>query len=134
MFRGKAACSTCHVIRGIGAQVGPDLSNLIHRDYASVLKDIIEPSATINPDAIGYVVTLNDGEEITGTRLGETAGELQIAQAGGKVVTLAKNSIAKSEPMRISLMPAEMDKALTKDELRDLMTFLLTEFPPPNGK
>jgi len=27
-----------------------------------------------------------------------------------------------------------MDKALTKDELRDLMTFLLTEFPPPNGK
>ena len=134
VFRGKAACSTCHVIRGIGAQVGPDLSNLIHRDYASVLKDIIEPSATINPDAIGYVVTLNDGEEITGTRLGETAGELQIAQAGGKVVTLAKNSIAKSEPMRISLMPAEMDKALTKDELRDLMTFLLTEFPPPNGK
>ena len=49
-------------------------------------------------------------------------------------MTLAKNSIAKSEPMRISLMPAEMDKALTKDELRDLMTFLLTEFPPPNGK
>ncbi len=134
IFRGKATCLTCHKIRGEGAQVGPDLSNLIHRDYASVLKDIVEPSATINPDAVGYVVTLKDGDQITGTRLGDTSEELQIAQAGGKVVKLAKSSISKTEPMKISLMPTGLDKALTKEELRDLMMFLLIESPMTNPK
>src|SRR5262249_5956753 len=32
-FGDKAACFTCHRIRGEGHLVGPDLSNLVHRDY-----------------------------------------------------------------------------------------------------
>jgi hypothetical protein len=28
---------------------------------ASVLRDIVEPSATIHPDGVGYTVTLKDG-------------------------------------------------------------------------
>ena len=134
LFRGQATCVTCHKIRGEGVVVGPDLSNLIHRDYASVRKDIVEPSATINPDAIGYVVQLKEDEEISGTRVGETATELHLAQPGGRVVKLPKSSIVKTQPMKVSLMPTGLDKALTPDELRDLLTFLLTEPPPPNSK
>ena len=134
IFRGKATCSTCHKIRGEGAQVGPDLSNLIHRDYASVLKDIADPNAAINPDAVGYIIRLKDGEDLTGTRLGETTTELQIAQVGGKIVNLQKSSIVKTEPMKVSLMPSGLDKALTSDELRDLMTFVLTESALPVAK
>ena len=66
------------------------------------------------------------GTETLRTRRGDTSEELQIAQAGGKVVKLAKSSIAKTEPMSISLMPTGLDKALTKEERRDLMMFLLT--------
>ena len=32
--------------------------------------------------------------------------------------------------MKTSLMPAGLDKALTAEELRDLMTYLLLEAPP----
>ena len=39
--------------------IGPDLSNLIHRDYASVLRDITQPSFAINPDYLTQTVTLN---------------------------------------------------------------------------
>ena len=49
-FGEQAACSKCHQIGGEGGTIGPDLSNLIYRDYASVYKDITEPSAAINPD------------------------------------------------------------------------------------
>jgi putative heme-binding domain-containing protein len=129
LFNGKAACATCHQLRGEGARVGPELSNLTHRDYASVLKDIAEPNATINPDAVGYIVTLKDGSAVAGTRLAETEAELQIAQPGGAVAKLAKVEIVKSEPMAVSLMPVGLDKALTAEELRDLMTYLLTERP-----
>ena len=134
IFQHKAACAACHKIRGEGAMVGPDLSNLIHRDYASVLKDIIEPSASINPDAVGYIVKLKDGEEISGTRFRETANELHIAQPGGTILKVKKNSILSTEPMKISLMPAGIDTALSKEELRDLMTFLLTESSAPTPK
>jgi putative heme-binding domain-containing protein len=134
LFRGKAACITCHTLRGEGFAVGPDLNNLVHRDYASVLRDIAEPSAAINPDAVGYNVTLKQGEPVTGTRVGEDEHTLSIAQAGGKIAKLKKSDIVKVEPMTVSLMPEGMDKALTPAELRDLMTYLLTEQPGPTVK
>jgi putative heme-binding domain-containing protein len=129
LFKGKAACATCHQLRGDGVRVGPELGNLVHRDYASVLKDIADPSAMINPDAVGYVVRGKDGTAVTGTRLAETDDELQIAQPGGVVAKLKKTDISKTEPMTVSLMPAGLDKVLTPEELRDLMTYLLTEQP-----
>ena len=127
LFKGKALCATCHQLRGEGVKVGPDLSNLAHSDYASVLKNIADPNASINPDAVGYIVTLKDSTTVVGTRLAETADELQIAQPGGTVAKLKKADVTKTEPLKTSLMPAGLDKALTAEELRDLMTFLLTE-------
>jgi putative heme-binding domain-containing protein len=127
LFNGKAACATCHPFRGEGFAVGADLNNLVHRDYASVLRDVIDPNAAINPDAIGYIVRLDSGEVITGTRVGETAELLSLAQAGGKVVKISKKEIDEVKPMTTSLMPAGLDKNLTPEELRDLMTYLLTE-------
>ncbi len=133
LFKGKAACATCHQLRGDGVKVGPELSNLIHSDYASLLKNIADPNASINPDAVGYVVTNKDGSAVIGTRFGETADELQIAQPGGVVAKLKKSDIARTEPMTVSLMPTGLDKALSADELRDLMTYLLLEnAPAPN--
>jgi putative heme-binding domain-containing protein len=134
LFTGKAACATCHALRGEGVNVGPDLSNLIHREYSGVLRDIVEPSAIINPDAIGYTVTTKDGAAVTGTRVGETAEVLQIAQPGGVIAKVRKAEISKMEPLPVSLMPAGLDKALTPDELRDLMTYLLTTKPEPAKK
>lgn len=129
LFNGKAACATCHQLRGEGVRVGPELGNLIHSDYASLLKNITDPNASINPDAVGYTVTLKDGTAVVGTRLGETEAELQIAQPGGAVAKLKKADVARTEPMTTSLMPAGLDKALSAEELRDLMTYLLLETP-----
>ncbi|MCE9609839.1 MAG: c-type cytochrome [Chthoniobacter sp.] len=134
LFKGKATCATCHQLRGDGVRVGPELGNLPHRDYASVLKDIADPNASINPDAVGYVVTLKDGATITGTRIDEDATHLFIAQPGGDIAQPWKADIASTEPMKTSLMPAGLDKALTPEELRDLMTYLLLEAAPTKGK
>lgn len=90
-------------------------------------------SASINPDAIGYMITLKDGASVAGTRIGETATELHIALPGGIVARVVKNHIAKTEPMAVSPMPAGLDKALTPEELRDLMTYLLTPRPSKEG-
>lgn len=129
LYMGKAACFTCHTFRNQGSAVGPDLNNQMHRDYASVLRDIVDPNAVLNPDAIGYTVTLKNGETITGTRVAETSGSLTIAQPGGQTRQLDNKEISKTETLAVSLMPAGLEKILTPEELRDLMTYLLREAP-----
>ena len=130
LFNGKAACATCHQLRGVGVHVGPELGNLVHSDYKSLLRNIAVPNASINPDAVGYIVTLKDGAVVVGTRVGETEAELQIAQPGGAVAKLKKADIAGTEPMTVSLMPEGLLKALNMEERRDLMTYLLLEKAP----
>ncbi len=121
----KAACSNCHTAQGVGGKVGPDLSNLIHRDYASVLKDIREPNASINPDHLAFNFEMSDGETLSGIIQRETSEQIILADAAGKPVTLARSKAKKITPATLSLMPEGLDKALTAGELRDLMTFLL---------
>ncbi|MFO1501720.1 MAG: hypothetical protein U1G07_25645 [Verrucomicrobiota bacterium] len=64
-FDETVACFKCHRIRGEGSTVGPDLSNLVHRDYASVFRDITQPNAALNPDHLAYAIELTDGEELS---------------------------------------------------------------------
>ena len=63
----EAQCSKCHLVRGQGGKIGPDLSNLMHRDYASVLRDVVSPGFAVNPDYISHAVTLKDGRQLQGT-------------------------------------------------------------------
>ena len=56
-------CIKCHRLGGAGGSIGPDLSNISQRDYESVLKDIVNPSAAINPDYVAYTITMKDGRE-----------------------------------------------------------------------
>lgn len=123
----QAACAVCHQVRGEGGVVGPDLSNLVHRDYASVLKDIVEPSAAINPDRIGYELSLKDGTSAAGVVLDETAEALVLADAAGTKRTVPRSAIASMKASAVSLMPPGLWQNLTSQQQRDLMTFLLTE-------
>jgi putative heme-binding domain-containing protein len=126
-FGAAAACSACHQVRGEGGVVGPDLTNLVHRDYASVLKDILEPSAAINPDRIAYTVKLKTGAELTGMILEEGPETLVLADAAGGKQAIPRAEIAGRKASAVSLMPAGLWQNLDAQQQRDLMTFLLTE-------
>jgi len=128
-FGDQAACFKCHLMRGDGGKVGPDLSNLIHRDFASVMKDITQPSAAINPDHVAYNIELKDGELLTGVSIGENENEFSLADAGGKAITISKKQITSMKPSTISLMPEGLLQNFSERQVKDLLTFLLA--PPP---
>ena len=128
-FGDKANCSTCHQRDGEGIHIGPDLSTLPHRDYTSVLQDIREPSASINPDYPTQTVELVSGEQIVCVPLEQADGTVKLGLGPGSVMVVDKAKIARATPMATSLMPAGLDAELSPDELRDLMTFLLNEQP-----
>src|SRR3546814_8574184 len=55
LFFGEATCSTCHSIGGEGRSIGPDLSNLVFRDYESVFRDIRIGRASCRERVCQYV-------------------------------------------------------------------------------
>lgn len=126
---GAAGCFKCHAINNIGPSIGPDLSNLIHRDYASVMRDLVNPSYSINPDYLGHLVRLDDGTVLTGV-LRTEEGRLLLGDAQGVTHTLEKDHIEEIKPSQLSVMPTGLLDTLSEQEIRDLMTYLLT--PPPS--
>jgi putative heme-binding domain-containing protein len=125
----QAACSRCHQINGEGGTIGPDLSNLIYRDYASVLKDITEPSAALNPEHLAYNVELRDGSLETGVILHNNQDQLVLGQSTGKNLAIPKTNVAAMKPSAVSLMPEGLLKPLTPQQQKDLFTFLLLPAP-----
>ncbi len=126
-FGQKLLCSTCHRIRGEGATVGPDLSNLVHRDYASVLRDVRDPNATLHPDYVAYRADLKDGESLTGFVRAEAADTVRLIDVAGHETIIPRGSILNLHPTGESLMPKGLLDTLSEGEIRNLMTFLLRE-------
>jgi putative heme-binding domain-containing protein len=124
-FNEQNLCVKCHQVRGRGGRIGPDLSNLIHRDYESVLRDIHSPSAAINPDYITYFVEMKDGRALQGVL--RTEGDaLVVGDQKGQQVTVKRADVEMLKPSAVSTMPEGQDKTLGPDRMRDLLTFLLT--------
>jgi putative heme-binding domain-containing protein len=126
-FSDQPGCFKCHQAAGQGGKIGPDLSNLVYRDYTSVMKDIIEPSAAINPEHLAYNVQLTDGGMETGVILSETPESVTLGQVSGKSLEISRKNILRMKPSAVSLMPEGLLKGLNSQQQKDLLTFLLTE-------
>jgi len=128
LFFGEvAACAKCHRVDGRGSDLGPDLSNLVHRDYDSVLRDIREPSGALNPDYIASMVRLKDGRVLSGILRSAGADHFLVrGDADGEAAPIHKTDIVKVTPSNLSAMPEGLDQGLSADQLRDLLTYLLT--------
>lgn len=127
-FSDEAGCAKCHVEQPNGGRIGPDLANLIHRDYASVLRDVTLPSFALNPDYLTSTVVLNDGRVLTGA-VRSQGQSLLIGDKEAKVHVVAVDDIDELKSSSVSIMPEGIPKKLGPDKLKDLLTFLLLEPP-----
>lgn len=129
VFRSEAAgCFKCHAVGGGLATIGPDLGNLVHRDYASVVRDVTNPSFSINPDFISHTIAMQDGRVLTGV-LQSRGDKLLLGDEKGVVTELTSGQIESMKPSPLSVMPADLAKKLPADQMRDLLTYLMTRPP-----
>ena len=126
----QAKCANCHKMGGEGGNVGPELSNLVGKDRASVYRDIFAPSAQISPGYLTYNLLMKDGRVLVGTVRGQGADSAQVTNADAKSVIVRRADIEEFRASATSIMPVGLVGVIGEDKLRDLIAFLTTQFVP----
>ena len=123
--KAEAGCLRCHKLRGVGGEVGPDLSGVgTRRDRVAILKAILFPNDDIAPGYEAALFTLKDGREIAATVVSESPESIVVrGLADGLAMTLTPPEIAQRTRLP-SLMPEGLGAVLGKRDLRDVVEFL----------
>ena len=106
------------------SHIEPDLTRIRNQPAEVILLHIIVPEYEIMPVYTAYNVETKSGETYAGLLAAETPGNITLRMAQGIEQQIPRASIASMTTSRLSLMPQEMEKAMTKQELADLLAFL----------
>jgi cytochrome c oxidase cbb3-type subunit 3 len=145
VFWSKGTCGGCHMIKGKGSILGPDLSNLAGTRKVQNIVDALTkvnhkiaadggthdttllPMSTYQP----VRVTTADGKVIEGILKNEDSFSLQVLGRHDLNLHRFKRANVKVFYDPNSLMPHDWDKRLTPEEFRNLLAFLTRLYVPP---
>jgi putative heme-binding domain-containing protein len=117
-------CTGCHVFAGEGHSVGPDLTGIRNQPNDVLLLHIIVPEYEIMPTYTCYNVETRDGRTLTGLLAGETPSNITLRQALAHDEIIPRADIVTMTASSLSLMPDELEKTMSRQELADLIGFL----------
>lgn len=125
---GAAQCAKCHMLRGVGGQVGPDLSMIGKKaSRENLYESLLTPSKAIADQYIQYAVTTTAEATVSGLLVSDTPDAITLRDANGKDTTIAKKDIDGAvRKVKTSIMPEDIVAALNEDELVDLVAYLET--------
>ena len=132
----SSGCASCHMIKGQGGVLGPELTDIGYLRGAAYLRQAIVdpgavlPSGTLPIPSRGYReyltvrVVKTDGSVVRGVRLNEDVFTLQLRDQAGKMHSFRKSETkAIQKEDGISLMPPFGDR-LKGNDLDDLVAYL----------
>jgi putative heme-binding domain-containing protein len=152
IFWGKGECGNCHMVKGKGGLMGPELTNIAGmRKISSIVDALTKPLHRIPGDGGTHDsvlmplstfqpvrVTLADGKVLSGVLRNEDSFSLQLFGTDNQLHLLDRSKVKEVFYEPKSLMPTDYDKRLTPAEFQDLMAFLTRQYvpppPPPAGR
>jgi putative heme-binding domain-containing protein len=125
VFDNTGTCAKCHVVNGQGKEVGPNLSEIGSKlSREAMFESILYPSAGISHNYESYLLLLDDGNTVQGILTSQTPDEVTVKTSDAIVRTFKRSQIEQLEKQNVSLMPADLQKVMTADELVDVVEFL----------
>lgn len=123
-------CVACHRIQGTGGYSGPDLGSVGSRySIQDILVSIIEPSHSISEQYQASDITLKSGESFYGRVIYQNENELALASNPYNLGALNKidpQKVKSIKPSNTSLMPPGTIFGMNKNELKDLIAYLIS--------
>ena len=127
VFNKVGTCAKCHRIRGVGKEVGPDLSEIGGKlSREALFVSILDPSAGISHSYETYNIILESGNVLSGILISKTDDSITIRTLEAIDKSIAKGEIDEMVKTGVSIMPADLQKAMTASDLVNVIEFLLT--------
>lgn len=120
------ACGACHVLFGEGGPLGPDLTGGGRKDLDYLLQNVLNPSAVVPRDYKMTVVTLHDGQVLSGVIPAQDETTLTVQTLTERRV-IDRSAIREIEPQALSWMPEGLFQTLAESDLRDLVAYLQSD-------
>eukprot|EP00913_Durusdinium_trenchii_P028342 g26570.t1 len=132
VFNTVGTCSKCHKLNEFGKDVGPDLSEIGKKlSRRAMFESVLYPSAGISHNYESYNIALLSGNTVAGLITSRTADSLTIKGADAISRTFKTSEIDEIQKQDVSLMPADLQKLMTVDELVELQpVFFRGRFGP----
>lgn len=132
-----AGCYACHRFRNQGGMTGPDLSSAGRR-YSphDLLDQVINPSKVINDQFSAVTVVTQDGLSHTGVVVNLNGDFVMIntdLTDPHKQVRVDRKEIDELFVSKTSPMPAGLINRMTKDEILDLIAYLISGGDPDHA-
>lgn len=117
-------CASCHKYGSIGNEVGPVLTEISRKSKATILHDILDPNAAVDPKYVNHSLETKSGAIHMGIVANETDKSVTIHKIGGEKVMVNKSEIKSFRSLGTSLMMEGFENALSNQEMADLLEFL----------
>ena len=126
-------CAKCHQhahveaddLDGLTTQnVGPNLTGMAVHPKAELLRQIIDPSRSVEGNFRLYTVVTKGGRVFSGMLASETRTSIELVDTNAKRRSLIRDEIDELQATRKSVMPDGFEKQMTPQELSSLLSFL----------
>nr|WP_182866872.1 family 16 glycoside hydrolase [Rhodopirellula sp. JC639] len=129
----SAKCAACHRLAGLGGAIGPDLTSIPNKfDERYLVEAIVHPSKNISDQYGSSRVLTEDGQILIGLVVEKDNGDLTVypIDENAKAVEVDADSVELIEASKVSQMPEGLLNRLSRDEVRDLLTYLMSAGNP----
>lgn len=117
-------CGNCHQLFGEGKKVGPPLDGYDRGNVNFWLPAIVDPGLEIREGFQSYLVLTLDGRAINGMIAAQDPRTVTLRNADNQLVILNRDDIDSIKALKTSLMPDDVLKEMTDQQIRDLFAYL----------
>jgi putative heme-binding domain-containing protein len=126
----EASCFACHRFNNEGGGAGPELTGVAGRfSVRDLLESIVLPSKVISDQYGAVVISTTDGQVITGRIVNLHGDMIQINTNmldPNLQVGVDQRRVEETKPSPVSMMPEGLLDTLNRDEVLDLMAYILS--------
>jgi len=127
LFRSVATCSNCHIVKGYGKNVGPDLSEIGSKlSREAMFVAILEPSAGVSHNYESYVLQTDSGDVATGLLVSQTDEEIVLKDAQGIERKFDRDEVEEFKKQEKSIMPENLHHNFDEQGLVDIVEYMLS--------
>ncbi|MDA1014502.1 MAG: c-type cytochrome [Planctomycetota bacterium] len=129
-----AQCVVCHRFGGEGGATGPDLTNVAGRfSVRDLTESLTDPSKVVSDQYRASIIETTKGKVINGRIVADVDGVLSVMVDpvdATKTVEVKRTDVESITPSKTSLMPKDLLNQLNKQEVLDLMAYMLSRGNP----